>query len=51
MATLLGPEAIVFRVNSSHFPFLSVPDKIVEGVALGAKTGMEKKVAALGRGQ
>ena len=49
MATLLGPEAIVFRIYSGHFPFLSVPDKIVEIVALGAKMGMEKKVSALGR--
>lgn len=47
MAALLGPDAIVFSVYSGHFPFLSVPDKIVEAVALGAERGMERKAAAL----
>jgi len=47
MAQLLGPDFIEFRATSSHFPFLSVPDKVVECAALAAKIGMEKKTVAL----
>lgn len=36
MATALGPETIRFHCKTSHSPFLSQPDKVVEGLLYGA---------------
>lgn len=41
MAELLGDYS-QFRCESSHSPFLSMPDKLAEGCELAAKIGLEK---------
>ena len=40
MAQLLGPSATVVRASSSHFPYLSMPDRVVEAVVGAAREGM-----------
>jgi hypothetical protein len=41
MAGLLG-DYTQFRCESSHSPFLSMPEKVAEGCELAAKVGVEK---------
>lgn len=39
------PEGYVsYTMNSSHSPFLSMPDEVVTGVVLAATEGMVKKL-------
>ncbi|KAK7551442.1 Alpha/beta hydrolase fold-1 [Phyllosticta citricarpa] len=40
---LLGAGATTFHSKGSHSPFLSVPEEVVEGLELAARTGVEKK--------
>ena len=47
MAQTLGPGAIQLHANSSHFPFLSVPHKVVKAVKLAVDAGMQKKADAI----
>ncbi|KAH8756012.1 Alpha/beta hydrolase fold-1 [Diaporthe sp. PMI_573] len=42
MAAFMGIELTTFSIKSSHSPFLSVPDKVVEGIKLATKVGLEK---------
>lgn len=37
LASQLGENAITYTCNGSHSPFLSEPDKVVEGLVYGAK--------------
>lgn len=36
LAAILGENAITYSLNTSHSPFLSAPDKCVEGLLYGA---------------
>ena len=38
----MGDGITTFHVDASHSPFLSVPEKLVEGIALVAMAGQEK---------
>ncbi|KAH9204328.1 Alpha/beta hydrolase fold-1 [Leptodontidium sp. 2 PMI_412] len=38
----IGSSITTFSIKASHSPFLSVPDKLVEGIKLAAKVGLEK---------
>lgn len=41
MATAMG-DITTFSIAASHSPFLSAPEKVVEGIELAAKVGLEK---------
>lgn len=41
-ASTLGRGCILFRCQGSHSPFLSMPNKIIEGLELAAKVGAER---------
>ena len=43
MASMLGESAASFTCSGSHSPFLSMPDKVAEGLEYAAKVGVEKK--------
>ena len=40
MAQALGPRTTVVRVAASHFPYLSVPDRVAEAAIGAALEGM-----------
>lgn len=42
MAGVLGAQCVSFRCAASHSPFLSVPDKVVDAMELGAQEGAKK---------
>ncbi|KAH7383492.1 Alpha/beta hydrolase fold-1 [Cadophora sp. MPI-SDFR-AT-0126] len=42
IAGSIGSSITTFSIKASHSPFLSVPDKLVEGIKLAAKVGLEK---------
>lgn len=44
MASLLG-DYTTYRCDSSHSPFLSVPEEIVAACQLAVKIGLEKSAA------
>jgi hypothetical protein len=43
LAGMLGENAITYSLNASHSPFLSAPDKVVEGLLHGA-TEVQKRL-------
>ncbi|TGO07296.1 hypothetical protein BTUL_0295g00060 [Botrytis tulipae] len=42
IAASMGSNITTFSIAASHSPFLSAPDKLVEGIELAAKLGLEK---------
>ncbi|CZS94156.1 related to signal peptide protein [Rhynchosporium agropyri] len=42
MAGSMGAGVSTFSIKASHSPFLSTPQKVVEGIELAAKAGLEK---------
>lgn len=42
IAASMGSNITTFSIAASHSPFLSTPDKVVEGIELAAKVGLEK---------
>src|SRR4051794_7149153 len=42
IASSMGSELTTFSIVASHSPFLSQPAKLVEGIELAAKVGVEK---------
>lgn len=44
MAEQFPSGYVSYTMNSSHSPFLSMPDKVVEGVVLAATEGLAKKL-------
>ncbi|KAJ2904776.1 hypothetical protein MKZ38_007132 [Zalerion maritima] len=42
MIQMLGEKAPVYKCNSSHSPFLSMPEEVVKGLEMAAKVGEER---------
>jgi hypothetical protein len=42
IASSMGSGITTFSIAASHSPFLSTPEKLVEGIELASKVGLEK---------
>lgn len=45
MASQFPSDFVSYTMNSSHSPFLSMPEQVTEGVVLAATAGLARKAA------
>ena len=42
MASMLGPDSVIFRSQSSHSPFLSAVQDTVDGIEKAVESGLKR---------